>query len=52
MEDRFIAYFRVSTDKQGRSGHGLEAQRQAASSHLNGGGGYAGRVCGSRVREA
>jgi DNA invertase Pin-like site-specific DNA recombinase len=27
---RFVAYYRVSTDKQGRSGLGLESQRQAA----------------------
>ena len=26
---RFIAYYRVSTAQQGRSGLGLEAQRQA-----------------------
>lgn len=34
---RFIAYYRVSTDKQGRSGLGLEAQRQAVADYLNGG---------------
>jgi DNA invertase Pin-like site-specific DNA recombinase len=33
----FIAYYRVSTDKQGRSGLGLEAQRQAVMNYLNGG---------------
>lgn len=33
---RFIAYFRVSTDKQGRSGLGLQAQRQAVAGYLNG----------------
>src|ERR671910_966338 len=34
---RFVAYYRVSTDKQGRSGLGLEAQREAVQSFLNGG---------------
>lgn len=34
---RFVAYFRVSTDKQGKSGLGLEAQRQAVTQYLNGG---------------
>lgn len=34
---RFIAYYRVSTDKQGRSGLGLEAQRLAVTDYLNGG---------------
>lgn len=34
---RFVAYYRVSTDKQGRSGLGLEAQQQAVTDYLNGG---------------
>ena len=34
---RFVAYYRVSTDKQGRSGLGLEAQREAVRCYLNGG---------------
>jgi DNA invertase Pin-like site-specific DNA recombinase len=36
-QGKFIAYYRVSTDKQGRSGLGLEAQRSAVASYLNGG---------------
>lgn len=34
---RFIAYYRVSTQKQGASGLGLEAQKEAVSRFLNGG---------------
>src|SRR5262249_21289620 len=33
----FLAYYRVSTAKQGRSGLGIEAQRQAVANYLNGG---------------
>src|ERR671917_384127 len=36
-QGRFISYLRVSTDKQGRSGLGLEAQRKAVEDFLNGG---------------
>jgi DNA invertase Pin-like site-specific DNA recombinase len=38
MEERFVAYYRVSTDKQGRDGYGLEAQQRAVAEYLNGGG--------------
>ena len=36
-QGRFISYLRVSTAGQGRSGLGVEAQRQAVETYLNGG---------------
>jgi DNA invertase Pin-like site-specific DNA recombinase len=33
----FVAYYRVSTDKQGKSGLGLEAQRKSVLDYLEGG---------------
>src|SRR5437868_2250738 len=35
----FIAYYRVSTDQQGRSGLGIEAQKASVAAHVSQAGG-------------
>ena len=37
-EGKFVAYYRVSTERQGQSGLGLEVQENAVLEYLNGGG--------------
>jgi len=37
IKGNIVAYYRVSTEKQGRSGLGLEAQRKSVMDYLNGG---------------
>jgi len=39
VDRRYVAYLRVSTDRQGRSGLGLEAQREAVAQYVAGTGG-------------
>lgn len=34
---RYVSYLRVSTDKQGREGYGVDAQREAVANYINGG---------------
>jgi DNA invertase Pin-like site-specific DNA recombinase len=41
---RFVAYYRVSTDRQGRSGLGLEAQREAVARYIAGQDGQGGEL--------
>jgi len=35
MKTKFVAYYRVSTDKQGLQGNGMESQKQSVARYLN-----------------
>ncbi len=37
MRGKFVSYLRVSTDRQGERGYGIEAQRKAVADYLDGG---------------
>jgi DNA invertase Pin-like site-specific DNA recombinase len=52
-QGKFVAYFRVSTDKQGKSGLGLDAQREAVLTTWTEAGGHCCRdLSKSRVGSA